>query len=155
MKVAQRPDNYFSVDEFLLADSGYALKSFVVTPYRQPFAEIAENKVFNEYFSSSRVKIEHVNCILKGRWSSLRGIRTQIKEVKDFKIVNDHILVCLILHKLMIDFKDECDDDWIEEEEESREVRMARVAKQIDTLTGQNKRIEVQNVLLNWVYNEM
>ena len=100
MKVACRPGKYFSVDEFLLADSGYALKSFVVTPYRQPFAEIAENKVFNEYFSSARVKIEHVNGILKGRWSSLRGIRTQIKEVKDFQIVNDHNLVCLNLHNL-------------------------------------------------------
>ena len=152
MKVACRPGKYFSVDEFLLADSGYALKSFVVTPYRQPFAEIAENKVFNEYFSSARVKIEHVNGILKGRWSSLRGIRTQIKEVKDFQIVNDHILVCLILHNLMIDFNDECDDAWIEEEddmgnddndEEAKEERMARVAAQVDTLTGHSKRIEV------------
>ena len=159
MKVACRPGKYFSVDEFLLADSGYALKSFVVTPYRQPFAEIC--------FSSARVKIEHVNGILKGRWSSLRGIRTQIKEVKDFQIVNDHILVCSILHNLMIDFNDECDDAWIEEEdeendvgnddngEEAKEERMARVAAQVDTLTGHSKRIEVQNVLLNWVYNEM
>ena len=97
----------------------------------------------------------------------MRGIRTQIKEVKDFQIVNDHILVCLILHNLMIDFNDECDDAWIEEEdeeddvgnddndEEAKEERMARVAAQVDTLTGHSKRIEVQNVLLNWVYNEM
>lgn len=150
-KLARNPLRYFCGGQYILADSGYSLKSFVVTPYRQPLADIPENRVFNEYFSSARVIIEHVNGILKGRFSSLRGIRTQIREDKDFKLVNEHILVCLILHNLMIDFNDEWELEEEEGEEDEEEGNEEDGGLIIDEITGQEKRLEVQNKLLQWV----
>ena len=111
--------------------------------------------MFNEFFSSARVIIEHVNGILKGRFSSLRGIRTQIKTEKDFKIVNTHVLVCLILHNLLMDFgNDECEEEWMEEEDDSDDEEEIITPLQVDAVSGQDKRVEVQNILLDWVLNK-
>ena len=92
--LSKHPENYFSSNEFLLADAGFALKLFCLTPYRNPAATLPENEMFNFYFSSARTIIEHVNGILKNRFSSLRGIRTQVKTKEDFVAINDHIVVC-------------------------------------------------------------
>jgi nitrogen fixation-related uncharacterized protein len=83
--------------------------------------------VFNFYFSTARVKIEHVNGWLKNRFASLRGIRTQIKLAFDFKLVNQHILVCLILHNILLTLKDEQfeDDDSDDESEDDIEAEAA------------------------------
>jgi hypothetical protein len=83
--------------------------SWLVAPYIQPAASIPENEVFNQLFSTARVTIEHVNGILKYRFSSLRGIRIQIKTENDFADVNKWIIVCLIIHNMLISFN----DDWI------------------------------------------
>lgn len=63
---------------------------------------------FNLIFSSERVVIEHVMGLLKNRWSSLRGIRTQLRKKGDLKKINRWILCFIILHNFMID----CEDDW-------------------------------------------
>ena len=98
------PGYFFRIGEFLMADAGYAAKYFICTPFRQPAANIPHNKLFNELFSSARCKIEHVNGMLKGRFQSLKGLRTQIKEKEDLEKVNKWILVCLILHNKWIFF---------------------------------------------------
>jgi hypothetical protein len=104
--------------EFLIADSGYADRGYLCDPYRQPYASLDHNKVFNELFSSRRVVIEHINGILKNRFSPLRELSTQIiKKEGDFKQVDDWILVCLILHNILLSFSDESVDDIIEAEE--------------------------------------
>ena len=110
-KLVRFPERYFSPGEFVLADAGFALKWYCITPYRHPAAELPENKIFNHYFSSARVTIEHVNGWLKNRFSSLRGIRTQIRIKSDFELVNKHVLVCLILHNILLKFKDEQFDE--------------------------------------------
>lgn len=66
--IAQHPERYFAPGEFLLADSGYGLKHFCLVPYRHPYAGEPQNKIFNELLSSARVKIEHANGVLKGRF---------------------------------------------------------------------------------------
>lgn len=53
-------------------------------------------------FSAARVMIEHVMGLLKGRWSSLRGLRTQVKAASDFQFLNKHILCTLILHNFLL-----------------------------------------------------
>jgi hypothetical protein len=75
------PEKYFSLGEFLIADSGYAASGYLCAPYRQPYASLDHN---NELFSSGRKVIEHLNGILKIRFSSLRELRTQTKEKEDF-----------------------------------------------------------------------
>jgi hypothetical protein len=147
--VSLNPDKYFSPGEFIIADSGYAASGYLCVPYRQPHASIPHNKVFNELFSSARVVIEHVNGILKNRFSSLREMRTQIKEKSDFKRINDWILVCLILHNILLSYSDEWDDvDLSDDESDDNE----EVPEDNTNLTVQTLRMRVQNTLLTWFY---
>jgi DDE superfamily endonuclease len=114
--ILRRPLDFFSELEYLLADSGYALSPYIMVPHRQPAAELPHNKIFNQLLSSTRVVIEHVNGVLKNRWASLKGIRTQIRNRKDFEKVNNHVLVCLILHNILIDINDAWEEPEIVEE---------------------------------------
>jgi hypothetical protein len=136
--------------EFLIADSGYAASGHLFVPYRQPYASLVHNKVFNKLFSSGREVIEHVNGILKNRFSSLRELRTQIKAKEDFKRVNEWISVCLISHNILLSFSDEWADDIIEaaEPDEDEVVR-----DDLNNQTAQDLRIKLQNTLLNWYYS--
>ena len=59
--ISQHPERYFNPGEFVMADSGYALKHHCITPYKNPQAEIPHHQIFNELFSSKRVTIAHVN----------------------------------------------------------------------------------------------
>jgi hypothetical protein len=119
-------------------------------PYKSPDTNAAHNKLFNELFARARVIIENVNGLLKARWASLRGIRIQVKRVKDLKAVCDHIIVCLILHNLMIDFDDEWEDDIdIEEEQEDADGD----GDDVEEMTGQELRANVRNYLLGWHFD--
>ena len=141
------PNHYFSDGEFIIADAGYGATWYLCTPYRQPAASVPHNKVFNELFSSGRIVIEHVNGILKARFSSLRGIRIQVKTADDFRRINEWICVCLILHNLLLRFNDSWmdeivdDDDFDVAEHEPEQIPAAQLRQQ------------VQQRLLNWFYN--
>ena len=140
---------YFSGGQFIITDAGYALSEIVCTPYRQPYASRPENELFNHLFSSARTCIERVNGILKGRWASLRGIRTQLNSDKDYQHICEHILVCLILHNLMIDLRE---DEW-EEGDEDEEEEDDNEHDEDANEGGNSLRIRVQKHLLQW-YND-
>ena len=139
----------FSPGEYLMADAGYALRFYICTPYRKPAALIPENQVFNILFSTARVKIEHVNGILKARFSSLKGLRIQVKKLDDFVRVNEWIVVCIILYNMLHSFNDDWDEDDIDVEEDEG-VDIANV--NTDTHHGDTLRASVQVNLLNWYY---
>jgi hypothetical protein len=140
--VCKNPRRFLSLGEFILADAGYALREFVLTPYRLPTAALPHNKLFNETQSSARVTIEHTNGVVKGRWQSLKGIRTQLKNKRELKMVCDHIVVCLILHNLLIDFRDEWEND--NEMEEVDDVDEEEIRRRTDTANGNELRTRVQ-----------
>lgn len=131
-----------------MADSGYAAAEFIVTPYKQPAASLPHNAVFNELFSSARCKIEHVNGILKNRFMSLKGIRTQVNKVEDFKLVNNHVVVCLILHNILMDFRDE----WEYEEDEDDDEE--NIQHPIEPINASALRARVHRYLLDWYFNK-
>ena len=83
-------------------------ETIFLTPYRKPASDIPENEVFNFYFSSARTKIEHVNGMLKNRFSSLGDIRNQMKNQASFVPANEQVLVCLILHNFLLRINDVC-----------------------------------------------
>jgi hypothetical protein len=142
------PTRFLALGQFLLADSGYAAKWFVCTPYTKPLSEEAHNGLFNELFSRARVLIEHVNGILKARWQCLKGLRNQMRTTKELASICQHIIACLVLHNLMIDF----DDDW-EEEDIPIEEGIARHlldVEDVDRMTGNELRERVQEHLLAW-----
>jgi hypothetical protein len=143
----QQPHLHFSQSQFLLADAGYGLSDYVCTPYRQPAANIPANKRFNDLFSSARVTIEHVNGILKGRFSSLRGIRTQIKVKEDLLSFCNHIVVCIILYNMT----QLLDDLWVEEDiEDNGNVENNLI---IEFNNNNNLRQRVQAHVLQWDIN--
>lgn len=112
----RNPQLYFSPNEYLLADNGYALNEFTCTPYKQPAANVEVNRAFNMTFARARVIIEHVNGLLKNRFSSLRNLRIQVKKRKDFDSINRWIMSCLILHNICTRMSDFWDDTVHEEE---------------------------------------
>ena len=150
-KYCTKPKKYFSNGQFLMADAGYALLRFICTPFRQPAASLEENELFNHLFSSARVTIEHVNGILKGRFGSLKGLRIEIKEVEDFKRLNEWVLVCLILHNILTIYNDDFD---CEEEQEADIVHDIVPEENNDPIHGENLRDRVQEYLLRWYVNK-
>ena len=148
---------YFSEGEFLLADSGYALTTFCLVPYRHPQAQFKHNQDFNELFSSARVKIEHVNGILKSRWSSLKGLPTQIKKESDLLVVNKHIAACIVLYNYLrlnndawIVHEDELEQEDAVEAQPVEAASGAMTANREDA--GKLLRLKVQNECLEWHY---
>lgn len=99
-----------------MADGGYALTSNLITPYRNPQGEQLE---FNGKFFSARIIVEHVMGLLKGRWGCLRGLRIQIRKKEDVERVNRWIVCVLILHNMVMKFKDNWDEEVIEDELDS------------------------------------
>lgn len=97
--IYKHPEKYFSNGEYLLADCGYALGSNAIVSYRSPRGDQLE---FNRKFSSARIIVEHVMGLLKGRWSSLRGLRVQIQKKEDIESVNQWIVAILILHNMVM-----------------------------------------------------
>ena len=151
--LCRNTDLCFSFGEYLLVDAVYALKYYICTPYRKPAALLPENEVFNVLFSTARVKIEDVNGILKARFTSLKGLRIQVKQLDDFVRVNEWIVVCIILYNILLSFKDEWSEDDIEEEEEEEADEEAENEFNGSTVRGDNLRINVQNHLLRWFYS--
>ena len=143
--------NFFLPGEYLLADAGYASTLWCVTPYRNPAAQSPINQVFNELFSSARCRIEHVNGVLKNRFSSLKGLRICIRTHADFQRVNLWILVCLLLHNLLIEYNDpwEVEEDITDGEEDDNMPPLMPIPA--NTLAAANQfRTQVQITLLNW-----
>ena len=155
MLPCRKPGEFFTPAEFLLADSGYSLKTFCMVPYRQPIAGLAHNLLFNELFSSARVKIEHVNGILKGRWAILKGIPTQVKTPNDFKRVNEQVVACIVLHNILHVLHDEWvpNEDEYEENDNDNDHEMMNAAARMETDDAAKQiRIIIQNSCLNWFY---
>ena len=145
--IYKNPQEYFSRDQmqYIIADAGYASESWLCTPYRQPAASFPQNQLFNELFSSARVTIEHLNGVLKARWSSLRGIRNQLKIPTDFEYINKQIVVCLILHNFLLISNDIWDDEFLDELNQEEIYH-----ENIRNINATNLRAIVQNNLLHW-----
>ena len=110
-------------------------------------AFIPLNKIYNDLFSIPRTIVERCIGSLKSRFRSLRGIQTQIREEKDFKLVRDNIKACLILHNIMIEYK----DDDFKEDEDPNDILDDEDIIHTDSRTGTELREKVQfNLLTKW-----
>ena len=98
--------------------------------------------------------------MLKNRFSSLRGIRSQMKNQADFVSANEQVLVCLILHNFLLRINDvwansenddEDDDDDIELNV-AAEVEAQIVPRNVDEETPQQKQGRIQNSLIEWIH---
>lgn len=113
-----QPMDYFADNEYVVADSGFQPGDHCVPlfPRLPGQSQLPSNeRKFNSHMSHGRVEIEHTFGILKGRFSSLRGLRTSNRRGKDEIKAGCWIRACVILHNLLHEDEDEIDDDdaWI------------------------------------------
>ncbi|XP_036343854.1 putative nuclease HARBI1 isoform X1 [Rhagoletis pomonella] len=86
---------------WLLADAGYPLEPWLLTPHRTP-EEGSTQMRFNEAHAKCRNIIERTNGVLKNRWRCILGARDlHYTPEKAAKIIN----VCCALHNICIHFK--------------------------------------------------
>ncbi|CAI6376781.1 unnamed protein product [Macrosiphum euphorbiae] len=84
---------------YLLGDSGYPLRPWMLTPIANPTTEADE--YFNKQQMSTRSIIERCNGVLKGRFRCLLKDRTlHYKPEKVSQIIN----ACVVLHNLCITY---------------------------------------------------
>lgn len=108
-----------------------------------------------------RVKSEHAMGYLKGRFSSLRGLRQQIDDATDHKRALAWVKTCVIIHTL-VSFIEEGDEDGEFVTELVREGTDARgdVLRQANSepsdtqrdTQGQRKRTELKRMLFEELY---
>lgn len=92
----------------ILGDSAFALKDWLVKPYRQRAHPADHESAFNRKFSRARVVIEHAFGRLKGRWRRLMKDPFEVA-LKDVSVV---ILAAAILHNMCEQTGDEFYQDW-------------------------------------------
>ena len=90
-------------DGIILGDSGYACKSFLMTPYPRPIRDCQEK--FNRAHIRTRSGIERCFGWWKKRFNCLHAeIRTEPERV--CKI----IMACAVLHNIAVEMKEPMDD---------------------------------------------
>ena len=122
MQIAQQPQHFFDQNQFLLADSAYASDQYTIPAYKGKELLDRQNVDFNYRLAQSRVRIEHAIGILKGRFASLREMRTQIRNRKEMKVAIKWIISCVVLHNLLADLKDQWNELYEEDEPDSAPV---------------------------------
>lgn len=65
-----RTDTLFSADEYLVADAGYPLKTFCITPFRDNGHLTPQQKNFNKGVSRTRISVERAFGRLKNRFGA-------------------------------------------------------------------------------------
>jgi DDE superfamily endonuclease len=111
--LAQRPEEFFSPGQYLLADAGYAPRRHVIPAFkRRGGRELHPNeRAFNDELSRICIRVEHCFGMLKGRFSSLRRLRMLIQDERDVWRCARWIYACVILHNLLLG--DPVDEDWV------------------------------------------
>lgn len=111
-RLSTHSKDYFSGEQYMAADSAYKLTTTVITPFRKNSTALtpAIRTKFNKYFSSFRVRIEHLFGILKERFASLYSLAIKVHDKASHKYACDWIHVCCILHNILIPHLDE--EDW-------------------------------------------
>lgn len=101
-RMSTHPDEFFSGMEYLGADSAYTLTERVITPFRSNSSSLTpvQRAKFNKYFSSKRVRIEHVFGILKQIFCSLMCLGTHVSN-SSYEFVCIWIRVCCILYNIL------------------------------------------------------
>lgn len=103
--------NFLPENAYLLGDSAYPLRKFIMVPFRDNGHLSREQRRFNARLSSSRVVIEQ-------SYGRLKGIVRRLKYVYITKLTNIKyiIIACCILHNIVLKNKDVMEDFIIQED---------------------------------------
>lgn len=109
-KLATSPDEFFSGMEWLAGDCAYPLSTTLITPFRSNSNTLTpqQRAKFNQYFSSKRVRIEHIFGIMKNIFTSLQLLRLYLT-ADTHQFACTWIRVCCILYNILRPHLDEDD----------------------------------------------
>lgn len=105
---AQNPWVYLNQhEEYIFVDLGFKKEVFAVPPYKGAEGKLPHNALFNAAQRRGRAQVEHVNGVIKGRFSTLTAMPIDIRCNDDHEKCSDWITCCVILHNIMISLGDE------------------------------------------------
>jgi len=78
------PQVYFSDGQYLLGDKGIKYTSWVIGPILKPESTTSERRNFNFRLARLRVRSEHANGVLKGRFAGSKELRVKLNGKNDF-----------------------------------------------------------------------
>lgn len=109
--LATNPFPYLTEPQWIAGDSAYKLRTTVITPFRKNSTQLthAARKDFNRYFSSYRVRVEHVFGIMKEKFPSCKKLNIRIIDAKSHEFACTWIRACCILHNMLMPHYDEED----------------------------------------------
>ncbi|KAF5378451.1 hypothetical protein D9615_007041 [Tricholomella constricta] len=145
-------ENLLGPQDFVWADSAYPLKSWCQAPYKEPEkSDCLENTVHNYHVSKVRIRSEHCMGYLKGRWSSLRGLRLRIDDTESHQFATLWIACCIHLYNFAIAHEAqenlETDQFFIEGQnimEEDRRKHEEWAAKRQERLVEEERNYDVE-----------
>ncbi|XP_037044303.1 uncharacterized protein LOC119080152 [Bradysia coprophila] len=113
--IATNPTTYISEPQWIAAVSAYKLSSTVITPFRKNSKQLTakSRRDFNRYFSTYRVRIEHVFGIMKEKFPSLKSLSIRITDARSHELACTWIRVCCILHNVLLPHYDDEDLEFI------------------------------------------
>ena len=151
----------------------------ILSIFFRPEKSQADNTEFNYHVSRIRIRSEHCMGYLKGRWSSLRGLRLRIDNRNAKSITSIWIMTCIHLHNFAIaherGMNHEADDFFVEgqrliqkeqEERNAWNIRQANTTSQeklgnddgsneaVGLLEGKIKREELKAALFEYIRHE-
>lgn len=101
--VSQSPALYFKPGEFLWVDGGFRLEPYMVAPYpRFEEAKQDSRSKFNYGLLRLRVRSEHSNRALKGRFQCLHGLRYRISTVEEDTRAQTAIIASICAHNVAL-----------------------------------------------------
>ncbi|CAG7823434.1 unnamed protein product, partial [Allacma fusca] len=110
--VYQRIDEFLGPDEYICADRGYPLLPKIMVPFKSNSRDgeifgLSENDLtrFNKFFSSRRVKVEHVNGLVKEMFPCLKRLNVPIRNDYQHTRACHIIECCCILYNLIHDLR--------------------------------------------------
>ena len=77
-----------------------------------------EHERLNNLLLKPHVISEHVSSMLKCQFCILNKLQMLLKDISAMITILCHIEVCIILHNLLLDMKDEIPDSWFDVEDD-------------------------------------
>ena len=105
----------FPESTYIIGDAAYPLKTWLVTGFKNNGKLTREQRQFNYFLSSTRMKIEHTFGLLKGRFRKLK-VMMDIDKVEDIPLI---VTSACVLHNFCLLNEDNIDmflDSEIEQE---------------------------------------
>lgn len=103
--------------EWMWADAAYPLYPWCIPPFKKPIdGELTtEQRHFNFFLSTIRIRVEHAIGLLKGRFQSLRELRIQIGSKQKHRWAILWIRCCIVISNLIIRLEgDHPDENWMD-----------------------------------------